>query len=212
MAYARRRFRRFRPFRRVRRRFIRRRRRIRPVGSSPLSKRFFKLRAVTNVVAATTQSQTLKYGDDPADSGDWSNVITLFDYYRVNGMRLDWIPAGNIRQLGVAATNNAPLSPIFVLHDYNNTLSTNANSNTFLENESCRIKGIYYKWKIYYKMMRATQPSGTQTQLAGGYLSTTQPIVTQSVAIHIPDVTGITSGVILGRLVRTWYCSFKGRR
>lgn len=94
MRYRRRRYRR--PFC-IRRRRVVKRRIHRPIGSGMLAKRFFKIRGY-DIQTFSTDNRTVIYNrhDNPGSltvtNPDWDNIVNLFDYYRVNAIKLKFIP------------------------------------------------------------------------------------------------------------------------
>jgi hypothetical protein len=79
---------------RVRRGRIVKRRIQRPIGSGFLSERFFKLRSFLQVNEnAASASAIITIHDNPKFAVDFDSVAKLFDYYRVNSIKLKFIPA-----------------------------------------------------------------------------------------------------------------------
>ena len=75
-----------------------------------MAKRFFKLRRVVGVTHTANQPIYLSFNDNPSLSQDWVSISALFQMYRVNGLKLTFIPAQNTRDL--LAPNTTSFQPV----------------------------------------------------------------------------------------------------
>ena len=130
----RRRVRRVRFRRRVRRPVRRRVRR----GMGAMAKRFFKLRRVVTITQTANQPVYHSFNDNPSLSQDWVSVSALFQMYRVNGLKLTFIPTSNTREFASASTPQ--FTPIYIVHDTNNTITSIPTEDKMLQYEGLRKK------------------------------------------------------------------------
>lgn len=202
-----------------RRRFIRRRRVFRKkrnfrrrfrrtARTGAYTKRFFKLRRVVTIVTTANQPFWFQFNDNPSLSQDWVPVSELFQMYRVNGIKLTWIPTFNTNELGTQ--QNGILVPIYYLHDTNMSVTGIPSENEVLQYENLKIRNISKMHSVYYKMARRINATAPGTLSTDGYSSVQNPQVTQQIAMLIPNFSN--TGNSIGRFVITAYISAKVRR
>ncbi|QUS52600.1 capsid protein [Mute swan feces associated circular virus 6] len=202
-----------------RRRFIRRRRVFRKkrtfrrrfrrsLRTGAYTKRLFKLRRVVTINSAANEPTWQQFNDNPSLSQDWTAVSELFQMYRVNGLKLTWIPTFNASVLGTQA--NSIIVPLYYLHDTNMTITTIPSENQVLQYENLKIRNLTRMHSVYYKMARRINATAPGTLSTDGYSSVQNPQITQQIAILIPNLSSV--GNSLGRFVITAYVSAKVRR
>lgn len=199
-----------------RRRFIRRKPRLmrlhrRIPGTRPFGARFFKLKFTDNVTW-TGAALNLVYDNNPSNAQDWSNIVNLFDYYKVASIKIHWIPSINTRDLNNTPVTLAHFRPMYVVHDYNNALTSTSVSNDYIQFENLRVKPMFSPWRCYYKMINTINPTGTAPQMGKSFFSTTNPLATQSTKVHIAaDSNQINPGNLIGTFIVTYYVIARGR-
>lgn len=198
-----------------RRRFGRRRliRRIRKIpGTRPFSPRFFKLRRIENIVYTGTTYQSTIVTNDPSTAQDWTNVRNLFEYYKVCAIKLHWIPSINTRDLNTNPVTRAHFRPMYIVHDYNNSLGSTPSDDAIIQIQNMRVKAQFMPWRTYHRMVNTLDPTGTLPQMGRSFFATSEPHSTQSVVVHLPgDSEGNTPGNRIGTLIVTYYLSARGR-
>jgi len=143
------------PIRRVRRGGIIKRRRIhRPIGSGQLGKRFFKLIYFTQINLPTSLNTALvvNFDDSTNTVPDFVNVATLFHYYRVNAMKLKFIPALTAQALESATSLG--FCADYVVHDINQAVApeTSPDRDTILQYDNLKVLNTQRPWMYYRKM------------------------------------------------------------
>ena len=200
--------------RRFRRRFKRKatgfRRRFRRVkrGLGSTAKRFFKLRRIVTVTMPAAQPLWLQFNDNPSLSQDWVQVSDLFQMYRVNGIKLQFIPGATVRELG---SNTTLFVPMYIVHDTNYMINSIPSENEMLQYEGMKIRPMNRMWSHYQKMARRINPTATTSLSTDGYSTVTNPQVTQQLSMLIPAIQS-ASAYTIGRIVVTAYVTAKIRR
>lgn len=202
-------FKRRRPVRRFRRTFRRRFRGRRTNGMGAYAKRFFKLRRVIPVVSPGNINKFDSFNDNPSLYQDWVPVSDLFQMYRVNGIKLTWIPTFNTNAL---ATTVGQFTPMYMFHDTTNQISSPPSEDTVLQFENLRIRSISRMHSTYFKFSRRLNAAAPGTISPDGYNTVSAPQATQQICTLIPATTGSSTSVPLGRFVCTMYLSAKVRR
>jgi len=203
----RRRFKRRRPVRRFRRTFRRRFRARRANGMGPYAKRFFKLRRVVPIISVANGNKFDTFNDNPSLYQDWVPVSELFQMYRVNGIKLTWVPAFNVNQL---VNSNTTFSPQYLFHDSNISVTAAPSENDVMQYENLKIRPLNRMHSTYFKFSRRINATAPGTLSTDGYSSVQSPQVTQQICSLIPTVS--TTAIPLGRFVCTMYISCKVRR
>lgn len=155
--------------------------------------RFFKLRLVdTNIPPGLTNVL-----NNPTPYPDWSNVSALFEYYKVNAMKLKWIPHNT-----EAISNQQPHNiPIYIIHDWNNVNETFTQA-FFIAHEKLTIKQSHKPWS-YFRNLKITAPPYLQSEGSfNGYLRTASPVPTNVIRLWN---TATIAGQNLGSLIVTLY-------
>lgn len=197
----------------MRRRFRRRRLRIKRKRvfkrfTGAYSRRFFKLRRVVTVTHTANQPTFLQFNDNPSLSQDWVPVAELFQMYRVNGIKLTFVPAYTVNQ---QATAGSPINaPLYYVHDTNMTITAIPSENDMLQYENLKVKNILRMHSIYFKMARRINPTATTTLSTDGYSSVSNPQISQQIVALIPNIS--SNNLPIGRVVVTAYVSAKVRK
>lgn len=186
--------------RNFRRRFARRR------GMGANAKRFFKLRQVLSIAVPSGQAYTIAITDNPSLSQDWVPVSDLFQLYRTNGIKLTYIPTTTNNPLNTAAG----YSPVYLIHDTNNTITTPITENEILQYENLRVQQVNRMWSRFWRMKRRINPTASTSISTNGYSSVTQPQITQNIRIFIPSM-GTIANPTVGRLIVTYYVTAVSR-
>jgi len=175
--YRRRRFYRRRPIRRVRKNRITKRRIIRPIGSGFSAKRLFKLKSFLQVNEnASSPNAVVTIHDSPKLAVDFDSVAQLFDYYRVNAIKLKFIPAWTAQSLQTSIS--VSLRAAYAIRDINHPLDfpVTLTRNEAVGYENCKILNLQRPWTYYRKMIRniITDPASTgiDTISIKGYYAT----------------------------------------
>lgn len=206
--YRRRRFtRKYRP-RYIRRANYTRKYKKRPAGSGEDGKRFFKLRHVEKIYSTADNIIRIHKTDDPQEVEDFKNIAQLFDKYRVNAMKLKFIPSVMANQ---SITNQ--YTPLYVIHDENHIgIPEDYTEAKLLEYENCKVKNLQRNWQYYRKMKRNIPTGSTDNIDVRGYLVSETPQPTQLIYVYgqVPTHSG-DDPVLIGTLVTTYYVTAKAR-
>lgn len=179
------------------------RRSARKLGND--NKRFFKLKLVSTITSSGTGVITGGVVDDPSSAQDWASIVGLFDMYRVNAIKLKWIPDFNTNESG---SSTAAFKPLYIVHDideFNNPLTS---VNVAIQYENCKYKNMLRPWTYYRKMAR-TIADGTQTHDNKGYGDCDNVQPNQGIFWY---GSGFSSSVDYGTLLVTYYITAKGRK
>jgi hypothetical protein len=150
--------------------------------------------------------------DDTPSSGtgattDWSGNAGLFDYYRVNEIKIKFIPTFTAQ--GMTSATSIGYYPAYVVHDINSTTLPNTLSITDLQYENCRVMNCQRPW-TYYRKMHRNVIGGMSNK---GYLTTGSPVARQVIGVLFQEFSGVTTGTFtIGTVVWTYYVSAYGRR
>ena len=91
-----------------------------PFGSGFMAKRFFKLKQFLELSQTGTNAIVTTVHDNPANAVDLSGVRDLFDCYRVNAIKLKFIPAWTAQTLQTATS--VRFRAAYIFHDINHAL------------------------------------------------------------------------------------------
>lgn len=199
----------FRRRRRFRRAFLRSHPRIRPIGSGPSAKRFFKIRNSIDVMIGPDSSTNIVVVDNPSVFTDWTNITGLFDYYRVCAVKLKYIPSANLVDFPAGASG-PKFAPIYIVHDPNTITSTVNTAAVALGYENMRVRNMWLPWSYYTKFVRNIRTSSIVSQTTRGYQPTNTPQSTQSVQLLFENI-GTTSSGQIGTLIVSLYLVCRNR-
>lgn len=185
-----------------------RRRFRRTLRTGAYTKRLFKLRRVVNINTLGSEPNWTQFNDNPSLSQDWAPVSELFQLYRVNGIKLTWIPTFNVNQIGNQQTSI--IVPMYYVHDTNMTITQIPSENTMLQYENLKIRNLAKMHTVYYKMARRINATAPGTLSTDGYSSVQSPQVTQQISLLVPNLSTVAN--TLGRMVVTAYVSAKVRK
>jgi hypothetical protein len=204
--------------RRVKRGRIYKRRIPRPIkGSGYSGKRFFKLKEVQTLAKIPSAVSTFHFTDNPNTAQDWNSFTSLFDSYRCCAIKLHYIPNSNVQNLdSILSTNPYTNSPLYIVHDMNQVITTALATNDIIQYENRRVKSLLRYW-TYYAKMRRNVPINTSltTQVnigTRGYQPTNNPSATQTVLIGCDSFGSSTTSVQFGTIIITYYCIGKEAR
>jgi hypothetical protein len=152
------------------------------------------------------------YPDNPSNHVDWANVQNLFQFYRVNAMKIRFFPT-------VTADTTFGYVPGYVagyvVHDINRTTFSSMTPENMMGYENCRFVNMAPGWK-YYRKMNRNIPSDAAVKLSSrGYITTASRTSTQIFMVYVkyPFGTGWNfAGKTLGYVMTTWYLSAFGRQ
>lgn len=201
------------PFRQSRRSFYRKQRmsqRGKRQGKGAFGIRYFKLRTVFSLAVGTPtageiQSSTPIYDTNPVlnPAQDWASIVNLFDTYRVNAVKVQWVPNS-------PADSAKAYYPCYVLCDWDATSLPAATALLALQYENCRIKNLYLPWTYYCKPPKVVGTGDTTRTFNDGYMDTSDtPTNLGQIEILAPGLSGTS---VYGSVVKTWYISCKDRR
>lgn len=188
-----------------RKRYVRKMKISRPVGSGEDGKRFFKLRHVVNLQAHTVLEPDI-FDDNPLTYPEFGSIATLFDKYRVNAMSIKYVPIVTAN----SSTATAAFTPGYILHDENHASVSIATSNQFMEYENCKVVNLQRPWKYYRKMKRNIPMEGTGNNLdTKGYQPSSHPVPTQCFAFFQSGF--VDDGVQYGTIIVSLYLTATAR-
>jgi hypothetical protein len=148
------------------------------------------------------------YPDNPNSSVDWSNVQNLFQCYKVNAMKIRFVPT-------VTADKAFDYVPGYVSHDINRTTFSSITPENMMVYENCKFVNMARVWQNYRKM-NINVPSDAAVKLTTrAYISTASPTATQIFMVYVkyPLCTGWSfAGKTVGYIMTTWYVTAYGRQ
>lgn len=151
-----------------------------------------------------------------------SDFVALFDQYRVNGVKLRFMPSVNTYQVAVPGAGgppnfSGPLAHVALAYDIDN-VGQPGNFSELLTRDYVKVMDISKKWSHYQKVARTIQPGQTQSN---GWLNLQSEANNTAGCIWIRGDRAMTSGggggdplatVTLGYLLIEFYCSFRKRQ
>lgn len=174
-----------------------------------------KLRAVQNITVTSTNLLSYINLRNPENALDWTGMSTLYDYYRVHKVKIQYVPTQPLDTSSVLK-----YAPLYIVTDQDDTDSGNFTANTvLLQYGNVAIKNLYRPWTYIAKVsniMSATKiNAGTNGPInilrSGHYDVNTRP--DNGVCVwRAEGLTNTGTDVTYGKITVTWYCSFKNRR
>lgn len=147
--------------------------------------------------------------DSPVGFVDWTNLQTLFDYYRVCAVKLKWIPSANVNTFPAAASG-PKFAPIYIVHDPNSVTAILSTSTVAIGYENMRVKNMWNPWSYYKKFVRNIRVAGTGSQTIRGYQPTSNPQATQTIQLLFENL-GTTSSGQVGTIIISLYIVCRNR-
>lgn len=220
-------FRRKRIFRRKKRFFRKKRRIARPPGGRVTGIQFFKLRSQTSIAVDGTGQNAIKgiratITDDPnqLEHEQWSHLASLYKFYKVYGIKLEWIPRFTGNEMVPVAQGEA-IKPMFILHDWSSTGSSplpqeDWDATFFLDNLSTKRYPLHRSWSAYYRMRKIYPHIDYQNPnpcrlMGSGFIETGRPFTTQDIKIYTDDIINIGT-IAVGTLIVTYYIGMRFRQ
>lgn len=170
------------------------------------NKRFFKLKLVSRVSSDAGGIISAGVTDMPSSAQDWASIVGLFDMYRVNAVKLKFIPDSNTAFTDAA---QSVWRPLYIVHDMDEYVSPLTSVNVAIQYENCKYKNMLRPWTYYKKMARTISAAGSQTHDLKGYGDCDNPQPNQGIFWY---GTGFTASVDYGTLLVTYYLTAKGRK
>lgn len=204
MPYYRSRFRRRRKFKR---RGYWKRKQKRYTGKGQRGIRFFKLRRV-QTISSDAGGVINVFANNGPQTGfqDWSNIVSLFDSYRVPALKVKYIP-----QLPNDASTLTGYHPVYVIGDVDANTPPIISVNEAIQYENCKVKNMYMPWKYYFKCPKlggVGNIASVKTQ-AGGWIDVATPYGNAGIQMI---GNGFDLSTDYGTLVWTIYLMAKDRR
>jgi len=116
-----------------------------------------KLRNLVTITANVGGVIAGYWNDNPSACYDWSSLASLFDLYRVESIKVKFIP-----QLPNDTSSTSGFFPLMVAFDQDSPATTPASKQELLEYENCKVKNMYMPWSIKYNVPRV---AGTTTDV-----------------------------------------------
>lgn len=181
---------------------------MRLTSGSLSNKAFFKIRttdtATSSVAGVIDQSINI---NDPSAAQDFSNVATLYDSYKVNFIKVQWIPLYDFTASSTVVNNYG----IF-LHDFDSTASTIGSNAIAIQYENAKffdMKRRFTYFVRYVPRITGSEAGTNSTIYQGGYMDLADGINVGKIFLYAENLTASSS---YGRLIITWYITAKNRR
>lgn len=199
-------------FKRVRRRLFKRkrtrrfrRRRVRTLANVDR----VKLRSISALPGTAAGPSDYHIKNLPTTASGWTHIASMYQYYRVTGISIRYIPRANT-VLSATTVGNPQNVGMYIVHDL--TTSTWGETGDNLIKKALSFNGVRHRmslrpFNVYFKMARITALTSQMT-FPGGYFSTETPV--QSQGIHIISEAANTTNP--GRLIITYYVRAHTRR
>lgn len=135
--------------------------------------------------------------------GDWSNLVTLYDSYRVFAVKIKFVPRF---PNNLSATTN--FKPIYVYCDYDSpTVVTNTNNAN--EYENCKMKNLFMPWTVFYRIPKTLNLASNSTIVSFGWMDIANPQPTGHIGMFSDGLSATSN---YGDLQVTYYVGCKNRR
>ena len=153
----------------------------------------------SDVTADASSNIMYSINNNPATANDWANISGLFQYFRVNAMKIKFIPS-------VTADATYDYHTGYVFHSASDIsfLSMTTIDRT-IQFENCKVVNMQWPWKYCRKLLRITAGGEIDSR---GYMAVDGAIPTQCICI-IYRGNGQTNQV-LGNVVVTYYVTAYG--
>lgn len=164
----------------------------------------YKIRLTTGISSDGGGDISAAVTDNPNLYQDWTSLGSLFDSYKVRGMKIQWVP--NIPE-GADPTSTISYKPLYVYYDPDSTTTVGTVAEAIQYN-NMKVKNIYSQWS-YYTKVPTRAADGTSKILAGGFVDAGS--VNAFSAIHIIG-NSFSASSAYGVLIATLYLEMKYRR
>lgn len=169
----------------------------------------FKLRssaAMTTSVLGTFNSFIETTAPDQWYSGtgsveDWSNLVTLYDQYRVCAISIKFIPQ-RPNDTSLIVTYH----PLYMVPDFDDTNALNSAAQA-IQYERMKVKNLNSPWKVYFRIPKVAAGSGVKVQ--PGYFDIASSVSTGAIKFWADSLTASTT---YGTFIATYYVACKNRR
>lgn len=175
-----------------------------PLGSVGV----FKLRGTANITTdgsgrilnafRLTEPQIFD-GANPLQ--DWTFVNNMYDYFRVNRIKLKWIP-----DLPNDSSTTTAYRPLFVFADTNSATLVPTN-NVAIAYDNLKTVDVSKPWKYYLRLPKY-QGTGVGPQT---YYPMASPPTTGAIYLCQQNSSSLTASTTYGTIVATYYISTKNR-
>lgn len=123
---------------------------------------------MNNAVTTSTAAYKFKLSSLPG----YTEITTLFDKYRIRGVRATFMPRINVfrlTDLGAGTTTATTSPPIFSVVDYDDATAP-ANAAVLHEYENCKVHYEFRPWSVFFRPRVAigTYGSGAFTSYSTG--------------------------------------------
>lgn len=132
---------------------------------------------------------------------DWTNIITLYDQYKVNAIKIVYTPYHPNDTVALQV-----FKAMYSIIDYD-SVNPPANYNQISEYENMKIKNLYMPWTIYYRIPKSY--GGTGPSVGFGWFDIANPQANGCIQLY---GTGLDASDTYGQLTVTYYVSCKNRR
>lgn len=190
------------------------RRAVRKMRTQGMS--FFKIRTVPTLTSDVTGDLYYSFSStNPANTtnpngagyanacGDWTNLVTLYDNYRVFAVKLKYMP---ILPNNVSGTTI--FQPMYVYQDYDSTTPV-TNISDINEYENCKIKNLFRPWTVYRKIPKSVNLATNSSIVTFGWMDIANPQHTGHIGCFSENQTASTA---YGVMQVTYYVACKNRR
>jgi hypothetical protein len=128
----------------------------------------------TNNITTNTGILSISIDDNLADVGDFQSLATLFEWYRVNAIKVLYIPA-NI------SDTSTHFRAGYIIHDTNSQAAPPTTSvEALIKYENCKVVNMQRKWKYYRKLYRRINGPNFDNR---GYINVANPEATQIILV-----------------------------
>lgn len=138
-----------------------------------------------------------------ATAGDWSNLVGLYDQYRVFAVKVKYIPT-----LPFDSSTVTGYYPLYGITDFDDTAALTSVAQT-IEYENMKVKNMYKPWKLYQRVPKVTNLASNSTIVSPGWMDIANPQSTGAIKVY---GTGFDGNTRYGTWIGTWYLGCKNRR
>lgn len=142
------------------------------------------------------------WNNDPSGYTDFTGVSTLYDAYKITGIKAHYIPT-----LPNDTSTVTGYWPLYLAVDQNDAVAP-TNVATMLDYDNMVVKNMYKPWKIYRRVYNQSGVSGT-TVFNGGYKPTTITTATAGIKYY---GNGFDLTTAYGQVIVTLYMKVRERR
>jgi len=143
---------------------------------------------------------------------DWTSFSSIYDLYKVTGIKFTWIPGGNSQDLSDAQNaTNTSFKPMYLCLDPDSgapgAITTEA---AMIEYEDMKVFDYSQRFDCYFKIPKTMLSGG----LEGGWLDIASPPTTNGSITMLtpPTSTSSFANANLGKMIVTYYIKYRTRR